>query len=152
MGAVKCVLLHTVHRTHQYKFVRALLFTLRCFAYSWLKPDGSSYNYLVFTTCPLLLLLNEVRCRCRRRSRSHAANDSDAVLRERRETQFLSLTDLYALQPLKPSECELKQKTGRFLEMKINSLGYQYLCERLMFESLTSMLFHNSNKTFFMGK
>lgn len=67
---------------------------------------------LVFTACTFLLLFDEVGCRCWRRSSPHAANDSNAVLWERRETQLFTLTNLYVLKLLKAAECELKQKTG----------------------------------------
>lgn len=69
-------------------------------------------HYLVFTACTFLLLFYEVRCRCRGRSSPHAANYSNTVLRERGETDALTLTNLYALELLKPTKSELKQKTG----------------------------------------
>lgn len=74
---------------------------------------GSNRNaYLVFTARTLLLLLYEVGRRCWRRSGPHAANDSNTVLRERGETQLLTLTNLYALELLEATKCELKQKAG----------------------------------------
>lgn len=79
---------------------------------SRLRAGSSSNVYLVFTACPFLLLLYEVGGRCRRRSSPHTANDSNTVLWERGEAQLLTLMDLYALELLKPSECELKQKKG----------------------------------------
>lgn len=66
----------------------------------------------MFTPCPFLLLLDEVGRRRWRRSSPHAANDSNAVLRERGETQLLTLMDLYVLKLLKATECELKEKPG----------------------------------------
>lgn len=64
----------------------------------------------MFAARPFLLLLDEVGRRRRRRSSPHAANDSNAVLWERGETQLVTLMNLYALELLEPSECELKQK------------------------------------------
>lgn len=74
--------------------------------------------YLVFTPCAFLLLLDEVGRRRWRRSSPHAANDSNAVLRERGETQLLALTDLYVLKLLKAAKCELKEKTGFIIKKK----------------------------------
>lgn len=75
-------------------------------------PPAVSQAYLVFTSRAFLLLLDEVRRRSRRRSSPHAANDSNAVLRERGETQLLALMDLYVLKLLKAAKCKLTEKTG----------------------------------------
>lgn len=79
----------------------------------------------MFPSCAFLLLLNEVGCGCWRRSSPHAANDSNAVLRERRETQLLALTDLYVLKLLKATKCELKEKTGFIIKKKANNLEWK---------------------------
>lgn len=68
------------------------------------------HAHLVLTPGAFLLLLDEVGCRCWRGRSPHAANDSNAVLRERGETQLLALTDLYVLKLLKAAKCELKEK------------------------------------------
>lgn len=73
--------------------------------------------YLVLTPCAFLLLLDEVGRGRWRRSSPHAANDSNAVLRERGEPQLLPLMDLYVLKLLKTTKCELKQ-TGLIVKRK----------------------------------
>lgn len=67
---------------------------------------GASRLYLVFATRSFLLLLYEVGGGGWRRSGPHAAYDSDAVLRERREAQLLALPHLDALQLLEAAQGE----------------------------------------------
>lgn len=94
----------------------------------------SRSKYLVFPSSSFLLLLDEIGRRRRRWSCPHAANDSNAVLRERGETQLLAFTDLYALKLLKPSERELKHRweedctTSCFFVDQIPFLKTQFNC------------------------
>lgn len=67
--------------------------------------------YLVFATRSFLLLLYEVGGGGWRRSGPHAADDSNAVLWERREAQLLALPHLDALQLLEAAKGELRQGT-----------------------------------------
>lgn len=70
--------------------------------------------YLVFATGPFLLLLYEIGGGSWRRSRPHAADDSDAVLREGREAQLLALPHLDALELLEAPESELRRGDSVF--------------------------------------
>lgn len=67
--------------------------------------------YLVLATRSFLLLLYEVGGGGWRRSGPHAADDSNAVLRERWEAQLLPLPNLDALQLLEAAQGELRQET-----------------------------------------
>lgn len=66
----------------------------------------------MFTAGTLLLLFYEIRSGSWRRSSPHAANDSNTILRERGEAQFLALANLDALELLEAPESKLRQETG----------------------------------------
>lgn len=91
-----------------------------------LRSGSSSGAYLVLTTCPFLLLLDEVGRRGGWRRGPHAPDDANAVLREGGQTQLLAFVHLYALELLKTSKRELKQNGNNFILFTLDS---SFVCD-----------------------